>query len=119
MGSEDVKVDVFWICDVSTVDIKEMMNPDDKPVLRNHFKVAWIIQIAKLDKTERSGRCLQEGKPGIRFGNRPTWVYCEKCHAHDHVFPSMNSATPMTTCSLLWKVPRPRPRVSLLPSFFK
>ena len=49
MGSEDVKVDVFWICDVSTVDIKEMMNPDDKPVLRNHFKVAWIIQIAKLD----------------------------------------------------------------------
>ena len=36
----DVKIDVFWICDVSTIDIKDLMNPDDKPVVRNHFKVA-------------------------------------------------------------------------------
>ena len=35
MGSEDVKIDVFWICDVSIIDTKEMMNPDDKPVLKN------------------------------------------------------------------------------------
>ena len=39
MGSEDVKIEVFWICDVSTIDIKDIMNPDDKPVLRNHFAV--------------------------------------------------------------------------------
>ena len=57
MGSEDVKIDVFWICDVSTIDVKEMMNPDDKPVLRNHFKVAWIIQNIKLNcKTWQDGK---------------------------------------------------------------
>ena len=57
MGSEDVKIDVFWICDVPTIDIKKMMNPDDKPVLRNHLKVAWIIQNIKLScKTWQDGK---------------------------------------------------------------